>query len=308
MTYVTLKNEPLLIDPILAVMDQGWTISNTIARHEGCFPGIITLKNKEVVPGNYIIQFEVEEYTYGGVYPIVGGVNGINVTSLGLKTQAITVPSDPDDLEIKFYSDGTLGIKYMDIYPVSSEGEGAFTMGFNASENKWPSDYSFHPEYMLKYLDEFITFKDGKLWKHNVNPIRNNFYDVQYTSKIRLICNVDHQGNKLWYNLRLDSKGAWFAPYIATISDDQFPNGMETRLKKGNFKSIDGKLWADILRDMNDPNFATIIDPSDRKLQALFKGRKMQGCCLIIELECADTTEAKLSSVEVYYTDVKRTF
>ena len=106
--------------------------------------------------------------------------------------------------------------------------------------------------------------------------------------------------------MRLDSKGAWFSPSLTTIADDKFPNGMASRLKKSNFKSIDGKLWADILRDMNDPNFAGISPDSARQLAGLFKGRRMQGGCLIVELECADTTEAKLLSADIYYTNVKR--
>ena len=71
---------------------------------------------------------------------------------------------------------------------------------------------------------------------------------------------------------------------------------------------IDGKLWADILNDINNPNFATIVDPVQRRLKALFGGRKLQGGWLVVELQCNDATKAEISSCEVYYTDVMRGF
>lgn len=297
----------MLIDPILAAADQGWTVSDGLARHEGCFAGVIPNTSIAVQAGkSYTLAFEVEEYTSGGVYAIVGGVSGTNRTALGVYTQVFAVPNNATDLTVKFYSEGTLGVRYMNIYPTVLEGPGALTIGFNARENKFSSSYSFEPDLMVKFIDDFMAFKNGGLWKMNANQTRNNFFGVQSTSKITFICNVEPQSGKLFYNIRLDSKGDWFAPTLTTAADDKFPSGMTSRLKKANFKSIDGKLWADIMRDMNDPNFDGISPDSARQLAAIFKGRRMQGAYLVVELECADTTEVKLLSADIYYTNVKR--
>ena len=300
----TLINTPITIDPNEISTSEGWAISGGVARHSGCYPGTIILNNIVVLPStSYVVEYKVSEYTSGGVYAKIGGVNGTNRTALGEYSQTIDVPSGATDLTIKFYSDGELGIVYFNVYPVVSVGEGAVTIGFNAKENKWTSDYILYPESMIRFIGDLYSFKDGALWKHNANPTRNLLHGVQSTSKITFICNVNNISSKLWFNLRLDSKGTWTAPSLTTASDDKFPNGMVSRLKKNNFKSVDGKLWADILRDINDPNLSGAM-PAPEKL---YKGRVMEGTYIIVELECADTTEIKLVSAELYYTDVNRT-
>jgi len=108
--------------------------------------------------------------------------------------------------------------------------------------------------------------------------------------------------------MRLDSTGGWYVASMITQPDDQFPNGMMTQMTKSNMKVIDGKRWADILRDMTDPNFSSISDPSIRAAVALFQGRMMQGGWTIVTLQCDDTTPATLISAEAYYIDVEKSF
>lgn len=308
MGFTTIENTAITLSPNELATWEGWSISEGIASHSGCFAGVIELIGIEVEEDKvYVVEYEIESYTSGGVYPIIGGVSGTNRTAIGVIKENITVPLGATDLTIKFYSNGELSIKYFNVYPLVSSGEGALTFGFNAGNNKWTSEYVMYPEFMVKFINDLISFKDGKLWIHNLNETRNLLHGVQSSSKIRFICNVEPQSNKLWFNIRLDSKGNWTAPTITTPQDDQFPNGMTSRLKKNNFRSEDGKLWADILRDMNDPNFADLTPDATRQLTALFKGRVMQGSYLIVELECSDTTEIKLLSAEVYYTNVNRT-
>jgi len=81
---------------------------------------------------------------------------------------------------------------------------------------------------------------------------------------------------------------------------------MLSQLKKNNFKLVDNKLWADILNDVNDPNFAGISDPTQRRLDALFGGRKMQGGWLVVDLECQDTQYHEISSVQTYFVETER--
>jgi hypothetical protein len=309
MGFTTLKNTPITLSPNELATWSGWSIADGIAYHSGCFAGIVKLEGINVEANkSYVIEYEVKSYTSGSVYPIIGGVNGVSRTAVGEYKETIVVPVGATDLTVKFYSDGELSLKYFNVYPLVSSGEGAVSIGFKAGDNKYTSEYIQYPELMTKFINEFISFKDGKLWIHNKNETRNLLHGVQTSSKIKFICNIDPQADKLWFNLRLDATGNWFAPSITSPVSNQFPNGMMTKLKQKNFKLIDGKLWADILRDMNDPNFATLTPEAVRQLTSLFKGRVMQGSYLIIELECSDTTEIKLVSAEVYYSNVKRDF
>lgn len=304
MPYINPKNTVLNIAPEQAAVDQGWVVSETIARHDGCFAGIITAPFDLEAGLTWTIKYKVSEYTSGGVYAIAAGQNGTNRTALGEYSQDFVIAAGETNLTLKFYSDGTLGIEWLEAYPTVEEAP--VTFGFNIKENRFTSYYNLPAEMMLKISNDFFCFKDGRLWRQNVNTVRNNFFGVQYTSKIRFVCNVDAEKNKLFYNLRLNSVGDWFSPDLTTPVTDQFPSGMRSRITKGNFKLVDGKLWADVLGDMNDPAFAGLTPLSVRQVNALFKGRKMQGTYLVVDLEVANTTEVKLSSVEVYYVVAER--
>ena len=290
----TFKNQPVMIDLQTDFSDNGWVFSGGKAIHSACNSGLISKRDIATVAGvSYTIEFTVADYSSGLVYASIGGVQGASISSNGTVKQTIVAANTGG---ISFFSDGNLTLSAVSISTGSNEG---ITFAFNENADKWVTYYSYQPEMMAKFINSFFCFKNGELWEHNVNPLRNNFFGVQYTSKVRFVSNKDHKKEKLWYNLRLDSKGDWKAPTLITAANDLFPKGMTSRLKKANFKSIDGKLWADILRDQKDPAFTVELD-------ALFKGRKMQGAYLVIELECADTTEAKLTSVEVYYTEIER--
>src|SRR5690606_16772377 len=134
----------LLIDPVLASIDQGWVISGDTARHSGCFPGIITADSIEITAGKtWIVEYEVSEYTSGGVYVIAGGINGTNRTAKGSYTEQFEIPENSTDTSFKFYSDGELGVNFTAVYPVLENTSNGVTLGFNAEENKWTSYYSF---------------------------------------------------------------------------------------------------------------------------------------------------------------------
>jgi hypothetical protein len=57
----------------------------------------------------------------------------------------------------------------------------------------------------------FYTFKGGNLYKHNANSTRNNFYGVQYTSRLKSVLNAAPQDNKLFKTLTLKGDDAWQA-------------------------------------------------------------------------------------------------
>ena len=180
------------------------------------------------------------------------------------------------------------------------------TVSFREGDDKWVSEYDYHPESMIKFIDKLFTFNNGMLWEHDTNSLYNNFYGVQYSSNIQFIFNVDYKNSKLWYNIRFDSNGGWYVSNMKIPSNNQFPNGMQSVLTKKNIKTIDGKPYADILRDMTDPNFSTIPDPQLRKAVALFQGRMMQGEVLVVTLQNDDSTFSTIDSAEVYYSDVKK--
>lgn len=88
---------------------------------------------------------------------------------------------------------------------------GLHTLTYSESAQGWPSFYSFMPDWMIGMNKFFYSFKAGNLWKHNVNETRNNFYGVQYTSKIRSVFNEVPTENKLFKTMSLQGDDSWKA-------------------------------------------------------------------------------------------------
>jgi len=293
MATITLENTAITLEPNELATSQGWAIDAGVAYHEACFAGLISLKNIDVLEDTtYVVKYKVESYVSGVVYPVVGGVNGTSVSSLGDKEDSIIVPAGATDLSIKFYSNGELGISYFAIYPVLEDPDNAYTLGFNSDSNRWTTYYSWKPEMMLKFVNDFFSWSEGSLWKHNINETRNNFYGVQYNSQVEIIMNVSPTEVKNLYSMRVNSNLAWSVTdvYIRPIVGKV--NGQRSRIKKGNFVKINGQWFADFLRDMTDPLYNTELD-------ALMKGANLQGTVASIRLVAEDTVENRLVSVDI---------
>lgn len=291
--FITLQDTPIILDPFELATDEGWAISNGIAYHSICFAGVITLKNIAVEAGKtYVINYEVKSYVSGVVYPIIGGVSGTPVGSIGKKQDTIVVPEGATDLTVKFYSNGELGVSYMNFYPVLENPDNAVTVAFNSANNRWTTTYSWHPQFMLKFINDLYSWNEGKLWKHNVNETRNLFYDVQSYSEIEIIFNVNPTAVKNLYSMRVNGNLAWDVTdiYIRPIVGKE--DGQRSWIKKGNFTVYNGQFMADFLRDATDPRFTEELD-------ALFNGANLQGCTASIILRADNTVEVRLVSVDI---------
>lgn len=309
-----IQNTTGYVNAPAAATATGWSISNGVAIHDACQTGtMISLADYGLVVGRfYVFSYPVSNLTSGGVQLIAGTLSGTYRTANGTYTETLEQTTNST---ISMYSDGNLEVAELSFYDELLGPQSAQVISFFDKDNKWTADYEYENDTMAKFIDSFVSWKDGQLWLHNTNPVQNNLYGVQYSSKITLIVNstprqsyfeTEYQKEKIFYNFRLDAVGNWYMPSISTPNSNQFPNGMLSQLKKNNFKLIDNKLWAEILSDVNDPNFAGISDPVQQRLAALFGGRKMQGGWLIVNLQCDDPTYNEISSVETYFIDVER--
>jgi len=307
MSLQIIQNQTGYVNAPVAATDTGWVISDGSLIHSACNAGFTqSLTDFGLVVGRqYVFTYPVSNRTSGGVQIYAGTQAGTNRTANGTYTETLT---QLNNSSIFFFSDGNLQVDGLKFYDLLLGPKSAQVVSFFDKANKWCADYEYTNDVMAKFIDSFISWKNGELWVHNTNPIQNNLYGDQYSSKLTIIVNAEYQREKIFYNFRLDAVGKWYMPSITTPDSNQFPNGMLTQLKKNNFKLIDNKLWADILGCVTDPNFAGISDPTQRRLDALFNGRKMQGGWLIIDLQCDDTEYNEISSVETYYVETSRSF
>ena len=92
------------------------------------------------------------------------------------------------------------------------------TVTYSKVSEGWNSFWSYQPDWMTEMNSTFYTFKNGELWKHNVNTTRNNFYGQQYQSSIRTIFNADPLTVKVFNTLSLNSTHPWTADVYTNIS------------------------------------------------------------------------------------------
>ena len=97
-----------------------------------------------------------------------------------------------------------------------------YTLTYSEGVEGWPSFYSFNPDWMIGMNNYFYTFKGGNLYRHNVNNIRNNFYGVQYTSRLQSVFNESPLENKLFKTINLEGDAAWGLTMVTDLQDDGF--------------------------------------------------------------------------------------
>ena len=98
----------------------------------------------------------------------------------------------------------------------------SITLTYSETSAGWPSFYSYIPERMCGMNSYFYSFKQGKLYRHNTNALRNNYYGVQYNSSISSIFNPTPLQVKVFKTISLESDQAGSATYN---SDMHTPGG-----------------------------------------------------------------------------------
>ena len=119
------------------------------------------------------------------------------------------------------------------------------TLSYSKAGSGWNSFHSFIPDLMIGLNSTLYTWKNGDLYKHDDNAVRNNYYGTQYTSTITPILNDNPIDNKIYKTLYLDSNSAWQAD-MNTDLDDQ--NGV---IETDYYKLKEGAYFAYIRRDDN---------------------------------------------------------
>jgi len=126
---------------------------------------------------------------------------------------------------------------------------GAVTLTYSETSKGWPSFYSFIPEKMVGMNNYLYSFKGGKLYRHNTNTVRNNYYGVQYNSTISSIFNTKPLEVKLFKTIYLESDNAWAATYN---SDMHNPGGS---LLSSYFVQKETDWFSFLRADANTVNF-----------------------------------------------------
>lgn len=105
------------------------------------------------------------------------------------------------------------------------------TLTYSPSGQGWTSRWSYRPEMMLGMNNTFYTWKNGQLYKHDSNSVRNQFYieqdppqggnNINYNSSITTIFNQDPTEAKVFKTLELESNDTWTADIATDLNTGQ---------------------------------------------------------------------------------------
>jgi hypothetical protein len=118
------------------------------------------------------------------------------------------------------------------------------TLTYSELSQGWPSFYSFIPERIIGMNGFLYTFKDGKMYKHNTNQLRNNFYGVQYNSTVTSVFNDSPLDTKVFKTITLDSNSPWECEMLSNLGDG-YINKDWFELKEGYYYSYIRRLSTD---------------------------------------------------------------
>jgi hypothetical protein len=93
------------------------------------------------------------------------------------------------------------------------------TLTYDSAVKGWTSFFTYYPDWMVGMNQFFYTFKGGNLYRHNVNPVRNNFYGQPGTSSVTTVFNQSPIENKLFKTISLEGNSAWNVNMYTDIQD-----------------------------------------------------------------------------------------
>lgn len=250
--------------------------SKTILLEEFVFDTYETTANSALTydfvlnPLNYVLgetyRFKVIAYKQGATandeidISIYG--DGLDIIEEHLDyTVSTAVAADAEELLVQFIYTGQsfirvniIGIDFPIFVALHTESQTITgeTWAFNYEENVWAQRYSFVPEFMGRVNTKLVSFKEGRLWRHNVTDTHNNFYGVQYQRQFTFATNPQPNKVKVWSavqiaaeSLAVDEAGQ---KKILEVSNTE---GQASYTRVKDFDKKEGVYYGYIFKDVN---------------------------------------------------------
>ena len=135
-----------------------------------------------------------------------------------------------------------------------------YTLTYSESAGGFPSFYSYIPDKIIGMNNYLYTFKQGDLYRHNVNAARNTYYGTYVASSITSVFNASSLENKLFKTISLESDDAWKA---ALSTDIQIGANIDSTF----FEKKEGA-WYAYIRNVSSP-YAAPAAASEYDLRSL---------------------------------------
>ena len=145
----------------------------------------------------------------------------------------------------------------------------AKTIAFNDTLKKWTSFYSYKPEFYGKINRQFVTYKNGKIYRHNTENKSNfnTFYGVRYNSNIEFPFNSDPSSVKTYNSISLESDTKLLTNMSTNMG--QYNNSYDSVISTQiGYKKVDGTISTQVsspycLYGSPSSNFYKDLSPGD---------------------------------------------
>jgi hypothetical protein len=161
--------------------------------------------------------------------------------------------------------------------------------------NRWIGSYSFAAENFISLNSKLYSFKYGQLYEHNQTTNYNEFYGVQYKSKIMFLANQEPQRPKSYNAISIEANDGTLLPTFTYMRSEN-PYVQASDLVDYSYRLLEGVLYATIMRNKIRPTF------DGYATDALLTGEKMRANVLRVMIEFAVTTNPlELRFVNIMY-------
>lgn len=123
------------------------------------------------------------------------------------------------------------------------------TITYSEKAKGWTSFHSFLPDFMARLNSRFFSIKSGQLYLHNdeTNPVRNNFYGEQFSSKIQTIFSDAPSDDKIYKTMILEGNRPWHVNLKTNMA--------ESTLDSSEFNARESRYFAYIRKNENNTDF-----------------------------------------------------
>jgi len=170
------------------------------------------------------------------------------------------------------------------IFPFDIYDGQAKTMVFKLSEvgnSYWYSPYTWTPDYFSTLESDLLSYKQGQTYLHNSTTSFNNFYGVQYRSKIMFVLNQLPDKPKVYNAMGVQSN---FSPEFVYFYNN-YPIQQSSDLEEISFNDLEGIWYATILRNKLVPTATGFTT------NGLLTGEKMRNVAMLCMVQWLSETE-----------------
>lgn len=167
------------------------------------------------------------------------------------------------------------------------------TLTYAKRKRGWVNYYDFNPEYYGRLRNQIAGFVDGKMYLHETGVGYNNFYGVQYGSRLGYVQNKDFPKVKNMLSQWYRGIGKWGAK-LFNAPTGSYPWGQETEMTPSHFELQEDGYYASVLKNKLDPRFPN-------QDEAWVNGEDIVGDAPLIEMYNDETTEARLDTTKTLY-------